>query len=87
MRISYHRKFIKQFQKFPSSIQTSVTNTLEIFAKNPFTPSLKNHALSGKMQFKRAFSVARDIRIIYQEIDGHAWVILLDIGTHNQVYR
>lgn len=45
---------------------------------------LKDHALSGRLEGKRAFSINSDVRVIYKvEADTY---IFLDIGTHNQVY-
>lgn len=45
---------------------------------------LNDHALSGNLQGKRAFSITGDIRVIYVELEDR--LIFLDIGTHNQVY-
>lgn len=45
---------------------------------------LHDHALTGKLAGKRAFSMAGDIRIIYIELEDS--IVFLDIGTHNQVY-
>lgn len=45
---------------------------------------LHDHALSGKLKSRRAFSVSGDIRVIYEELE-EAYVFL-DIGTHSQVY-
>lgn len=38
------------------------------------------------MKGKRAFSVTGDMRIIFEEFDDYVLVIMLDIGTHAQVY-
>jgi len=46
---------------------------------------LHDHALTGKLAGKRAFSIAGDIRVIYVEFDD--FIVFLDIGTHNQVYK
>ena len=46
---------------------------------------LYDHALGGKLDGKRAFSVTGEIRVIYVELEGT--IVLLDIGTHNQVYQ
>lgn len=43
-----------------------------------------DHALTGKLTGKRAFSVAGDIRVIYVELEDA--IVFLDIGSHNQVY-
>ena len=46
---------------------------------------LSDHALVGELQGYRAFSITGDIRVVYQLIN-ETTVLLLDIGTHNQVY-
>ena len=45
---------------------------------------LKDHALSGKLQGHRAFSVTGDIRVVYYVHEDIAYFV--DIGTHNQIY-
>jgi len=45
---------------------------------------LHDHALTGKLDGKRAFSVTGEVRVIYVELKNA--IVLLDIGTHNQVY-
>ena len=49
-------------------------------------PKLADHALKGHMTGLRAFSAAWDLRVIYREEDGFITIILLDAGTHSQVY-
>jgi mRNA-degrading endonuclease YafQ of YafQ-DinJ toxin-antitoxin module len=34
----------------------------------------------------RVFSAAWDLRVVYGEEDGFTTIILIDTGTHNQVY-
>ncbi|MBP9762503.1 type II toxin-antitoxin system mRNA interferase toxin, RelE/StbE family [Patescibacteria group bacterium] len=86
MKIVYHRSFIKRYEKLPPHLQGKVKATILILAENPFAPTLKNHALSGTMDTKRAVSVTGDLRIIYTTTDKHITAFLLDVGTHNQVY-
>lgn len=35
---------------------------------------------------KRAISVMGDMRIIFEEFNDYTLVLMLDVGTHNQVY-
>lgn len=87
MKIEFHRKFTKKIKKLPWPLREKINLAIERFSKNPFDPSLKNHSLSGKMKSFRAFSVALDMRIIFEEHHGYALVIMIDIGNHDQVYR
>jgi addiction module RelE/StbE family toxin len=45
---------------------------------------LYDHTLTGKLDGKRAFSITGEFRVLYVELEDA--IVLLDIGTHNQVY-
>jgi addiction module RelE/StbE family toxin len=85
--------FDKQFRKyynqriFPSLKLTDRFNErLKIFCKNPAHAVLNDHPLHSTLQGCRAFSITKDIRVVYQIIDDNL-VRFLNIGTHNQVYK
>lgn len=86
MIVDFHKNFDKRYQKLNLKIQQRVDKALAVFMNNPFEPSLKNHALTGKLKGKRAFSVTADVRVIFEESDHYYLVLILDVGTHNQVY-
>jgi len=86
MKIRYHKNFEKKFKKLSPDVKKNVVSAVRIFSKNPFYTALKNHPLKGSLKGKRAFSVTGDVRIIFEEYDGYVLVIMLDVGTHNQVY-
>lgn len=46
---------------------------------------LNDRVLLGKLEDTWAFWVAADIRVVY--VDTGDFIVLLDIGSHNQVYR
>jgi len=87
MKIIYHKIFLKSFKKLSSKDKETVKKTLGIFSKNPFDKKLRNHALKGRMQDKRAISVKGDFRIIFVEQDEYLIVVMLDLGKHNRVYK
>lgn len=87
MKIRFHKNFIKRFKKLPPDVKEKAQLAIQKFCKNPLDPVLKNHPLSGKLSDKRAFSVTGNIRIIFEECDNYILVIMLDVGTHNQVYN
>lgn len=86
MQIQYHKNFTKNFKKLTPKLQQKTLTAIEQFTKDPHNPLLRNHALKGRMQGLRAFSVSGDVRIIFQEKDNYVLVIMLDVGIHNQVY-
>lgn len=87
MQIRYHRHFLKRYEKLPSDIKVKTLRAIAKFAKHPFDPRLRNHALKGRLLGKRAFLVTADIRVIFEELNNYIIVIMLDVGTHNQVYN
>ena len=77
----HYKKRIKTNQK----LYLRAKKRIALFGKNQQHFTLKDHGLTGGKKDLRAFSVTGDIRVIYKKIDNNH-VILLDIGTHNQVY-
>jgi len=84
-------EFTKQFQgrlRQRYSHQSRVINRLkrhlELFSQGIRREPINDHSLTGKLKGLRAFSVGGDVRVVYQETDDR--YLLLDIGSHNQVY-
>lgn len=87
MKITLHRSYTKAFVKRVSAnpkLIKRVTAKIRLFQSNPHNPTLKDHALSGAKSGLRSFWITGDIRIIYRPLADSA--VLIDIGTHNQVY-
>jgi len=73
-RITPNEKLIKVFKQ-----------RLGLFMKGELGYPLYDHALTGKLNGKRAFSIAGDIRVIYIELED--FIVFLGVGSHSQVYR
>lgn len=86
MKVTAHRKFLKAYGKLNIEQRRAIDEALERFGENRQDPALQDHVLKGKMKGLRAFSAGFDLRVIYREEGGLITVILLDAGTHNQVY-
>ncbi len=87
MKIEFTHKFIKNYKKRFShklNIQKRFNERSRKFAENPNDPILLDHALSGKLDGYRAFSITGDVRVAYYIHNNIAYFI--DVGTHNQVY-
>ena len=76
-----YRKRIRQNAK----LRKKFWKELELFFSNPFLPQLRTHKLSGKLYGQWAFSVDDNYRVIFEFI-GEDRVLLIDIGTHDEVY-
>lgn len=86
MRINYSKKFQKAFLRLDKVRREKVLQAIQIFQLDPFHKTLRNHVLKGHLSGKRAISVAFDVRIIFEEHGDYTLVLMLDVGTHNQVY-
>ncbi len=86
MKIRFHRLFGKRYRKLTPVLQKKVDVTIALFMRDPKATRLQNHALVGELIGKRAISVTGDVRIIYEMEGDHVIVLLLDVGTHTQVY-
>lgn len=87
MKILFHREFDKSFKKLSARHQVKTLEVIKLFATNPQDPTLKNHALMGRMRGLRSISVTGNYRIIFEERKDGILIIMLDVGPHEQVYN
>lgn len=87
MLVRFHKQFEKQYRKCTPKLQNKILEAVEDFKQNPYELRLRNHPLHGGMQGQRSFSVTGDIRIIFHQENNYQRVTMLDVGTHNQVYK
>jgi addiction module RelE/StbE family toxin len=83
----YSKEFKKHYNlriKGNNNLEERFIERLRIFIQDKNNPILKNHTLTGKHRGKRAFSIAGDLRVVYEETN--IYYKFLDIGSHNQVY-
>ena len=86
--VIFHRDFDKHYKKRikPNvKLVEQFEQRYRLFLKGERGSPLDDHPLNRKLTGRRAFSVAGDIRVVY--IETYKEIILLDIGSHNQVYR
>ena len=88
------KSFEKSYKKFSNkniSLKGAIHKALEKLQKDIFDPSLRTHKLSGKLAAYLACSCGYDCRIIFitqQDVNNpdSEVILLLDIGTHDEVY-
>ena len=80
----------KRLLKKKGDFKQRVERVFRELAINPFNPALKTHRLSGKFKDEYSCSAGYDLRIIFNIMPNAAGqesdVLLLDIGTHDEVY-
>lgn len=77
------RKFLK---KHPE-LQHRFTQIIEDLTQDPFAPHLAYHHLGGRFKGIQAISITDNYRITLTIAISEHEIILLDIGSHDEVYR
>lgn len=88
MIVNYTAGFRKKFKKriyFDAKLVKQFELRLGMFCGGENIEVLKIHELAGRLKGHFAFSVTGDIRVIFQKVSEEE-IILVDIGSHNQVY-
>lgn len=86
---SFKRAYRKIVKNNPS-VQSKILTAMKLLETDPFHPQLKSHKLQGILEGNWACSAAYDLRIIYSFVNnpktGEIEILLIDIGTHEEVY-
>ena len=82
----FDRRARKFLAKHPD-LRPRFAETLAQLPDDPFQPGLRLHPLSGKLQGLQAVSLTYSYRItLTLQITEHE-ILLIDIGSHDEVYR
>lgn len=78
----------KRYRKKNSRLGDDVEEALELLGDDAFDARLKTHKLKGNLAGEWACSAGRDLRILFEFVDhdGEEAILLLTIGTHDEVY-
>ncbi len=86
---SFKLAYKSLIRKHPE-LKPKTENILRLLAENPFNPSLQTHKLKGQLAGSWACTVEYDCRIVFDFIEnsesGDEAILLLDIGSHDEVY-
>ena len=77
----------KRFVQQHPELQERLVAVLRDLEDDPFKPHLKHHQLGGNLKGIRAISVTYDYRITFTLRVTEKEIILLDVGSHDEVYR
>lgn len=80
------RQARKFFRKHPD-LKPRFARVVHDLQNNPFAPQLALHPLSGKLTGLHAVSLTYSFRITFTLLVTEHEVVLLDIGSHDEVYR
>ena len=87
--ISTPEQFLRQARKFFKNhpdLKSRFSQILADLQRDPFQPYLKLHPLTGKLTGCHAVSLTYSYRITLTLFITEQEIVLLDIGSHDEVY-
>jgi addiction module RelE/StbE family toxin len=66
----------------------AIREALELLERDAFDPRLRTHKLRGELAGRWSCSAGYDLRIVFRfvEHEGAEAILLLSVGTHEEVY-
>jgi len=82
----YNRRAARFLRRHPE-LRNAYRKTLLLLEANPHHPSLRLHALKGRLQGMHSVSINISYRITLELLIDGQRLIPIDIGSHDTVYR
>jgi len=88
IRTSEFVRAARRYLKRNPQLADDVEAALQLLAIDAFDSRLKTHKLKGDLAGVWACSAGHDLRILFEFVqhDGAEAVLLLSVGTHDEVY-
>ena len=77
----------ERFVKRHPELREKFAAVLRDLESDPFQPHLKYHPLGGKLKGVQAISLTYSYRITLTLVVSASEITLLDIGSHDELYR
>ena len=84
-KIFYSSRFVAELKKLPKELVVFAAKKEKIFKDNPLHPSLRLHALQGKLKGLWAISINGGYRIIFER-EPNGDILFISVGKHD-LYR
>lgn len=81
----YNRRAAKFLKRNPA-IERQYVKVLELLEHNPHHPSLRLHALSGRLEGLHSVSINLKYRITIEMIITEHEIVLINVGDHEAAY-
>ena len=81
----YTRRALRFLKRHPE-LKNQYAKTLALLEINPHHPSLRLHALAGRLQGVHSVSINLSYRITLELMIQEKQIIPLDVGDHDAVY-
>ena len=81
----YNRRALRFLQRHPR-LKAPYGKTLALLEANPHHPSLRLHALSGKLKGLHSVSINLSYRITLELLIQNGQIVPINVGDHDAVY-
>lgn len=81
-----YEKRAARFLKRHPELEKQYLKTLQLLEMNPHHPSLRLHALGGRLQALHSVSINLSYRITIELLIQDEEIILVNVGDHDAVY-
>jgi mRNA-degrading endonuclease YafQ of YafQ-DinJ toxin-antitoxin module len=81
----YNRRAARFLKRNPA-LENQYAKTLELLELNPHHPSLRLHALAGRLTGLHSVSINLRYRITLELIITEHEIVLINVGDHDAVY-
>lgn len=81
-----YNKRATRFLKHHPDLEKQYLKTLQLLERNPHHPSLRLHALSGRLQGLHSISINLSYRITLELLIQDEEIIPVNVGDHDVVY-
>lgn len=81
----YNRRAARFLRRHPGT-RNQYAKTLKLLEANPHHPSLRLHALKGKLSGLHSVSINLSYRITLEMMITESEIVLINIGDHDAVY-
>ena len=88
-RVIYTKSYLKRATKFAKrhpELLAQYEKALKLLELNPFHPSLRLHRLSGSLSDLHSISINISYRITLEFLIEDGKIILVNVGSHDEVY-
>lgn len=83
---SYNKRADKWLKRHPD-LRQQYLKTLQLLELNPFHPSLRLYALSGRLQGVHAVSINLSYRLTLELLVTDEEIVLINVGDHDGGYK
>ena len=83
---SYNKRATRWLKQHPN-LRSAYLKTLQLLEANPHHPSLRLHALSGRLSGLHSVSINLAQRITLEFLIEDQQIVPVDVGSHDAVYR